>query len=619
MRQISSFFLFQTRPAPGLSAARRALFWLWNLGLLLCAALGIALVSLLLALGPYGLGLARGYFERPLILLLNFLPCAALILLLYGATGRAGCAFLLTAGIVLGFSLGNFYKLAFRDDPLMFADLLLLREAGNMAGKYSLFLNARLVLALLCVAAGWIFLHFFVRARPKWRGRAALTLLAVAAGAALTPAYLSDTVYNTHAAYYERLASRWSATQQYIAHGFVYPFLHSISAAFETPPEGYSEDAAAALLSGYEDGAIPADEKVNLVGIMLEAYNDFTKFGVPELAQDVYQVWHELEDEGYSGNLITNIFAGGTVDTERCFLTGCSTLGEYRGKSNSYVWYFRDQGYTVEGMHPCFQWFYNRLNVNENLGFENYWYVENYFGELTGGAVAFDDVFFPELLKAYEAGTAGDAPYFNFSVTYQGHGPYDSAVCWWGERGDFVVDDGTYTDEQQYILDNYFGSIANTNEHLKELTDYFRQDDEPVILVLFGDHNPWMGDGNSVYTAMGLTFDLDTEQGFRDYYSTRYIIWANDAAKEALGNDFQGDGPDIGPYFLMNELFRLCGWDGPAFMQAADATAARVPVVHTTGMYLEDGALTGTLTEGDAALVRDYEILQYDWRRRFIF
>lgn len=612
-------FLFQRKPQVDWSPGKKAGFWVWNGALTALSAVGIGLACLLLAFGPYALRLCLGLLDRPLILLLNLLPPVIFMALLYGLTGRAGTSFLITAGVFLGFSAGNYFKLMFRDDPLMFADLLLIKEAGNMAGKYRLFLDWKLALALACVLGGWLFLHFFVRGRPCRTARILCALAAVVMGVALIPTYLSDTVYNVHTAYYERIPNRWSSTQQYIAHGFVYPFLHSISDAVETPPPGYQKDTAAAMLAGYEDTDIPDDQKVNIVAIMLEAYNDFTKFGVPELAQDVYAVWHDLEAEGYSGNLVTNIFAGGTVDTERCFLTGYSTLSNFRGNTNSYPWYFRSQGYTVEGMHPCYEWFYNRVNINEYLGFENYAFVENYFGQFTDGSVAMDDIFFPELIRAYQAGTAGDKPYFSFSVTYQGHGPYDNNICWWGEKGDFVVDDGTYTEEQQYILDNYFGSIANTNKHLKELTDFLRDDEEPVVLILFGDHNPWMGDGNSVYSAMGIDFNMDTQKGFMDYYATRYLIWANDAAKEALGQDFIGEGPDIGPYFLMNQVFELCGWTGPAYLQATRAVSEAVPVIHTTGRYLENGLLTGDLTPEGDALVRDYKNMEYFWRNHFSY
>ena len=612
-------FLFRRRPEDHWSLGRKAGFWAWNGVWVILAAIGIGFASLLMAFGPYALRLALGLLDRPLILLLNLLPPVVVMVLLWALVGRTGAAFLLTAGLALGLSAGNYFKLTFRDDPLMLADLLLLKEAGNMAGNYKLFIDWKIGLALACVALGWLFLHFFVRGQPGVRTRFGLISAALLAAICLTPVYLDDTMYNVHTAWYERMPNRWSSTQQYIAHGFLYPFLHSASDAFETPPAGYSEEKAARMLSAWEDADIPEDKKVNVVAIMLEAYNDFTKFGVPELAQDVYQVWHDLKAEGYSGNLVTNIFAGGTVDSERCFLTGCATLGQFRGQTNSYPWYFREQGYTVEGMHPCYQWFYNRVNINANLGFEDYYFVENYFEPMTGGGVAMDDIFFPELIKKYEEGTAGDKPYFNFSVTYQGHGPYDNNICWWGEKGDFVVDDGTYTEEEQYILDNYFGSIANTNQHLKELTDYLRADDEPVVLVLFGDHNPWMGDGNSVYAAMGIDFNMDTQQGFLNYYSTPYLIWANDAAKDALGNDFQGTGPDIGPYFLMNEVFKLCGWEGPAYLQAVNEVAARVPVIHTTGRYLENGVLTGDLTPEGEALVQDYRILEYYRRNNFAY
>ena len=47
----------------------------------------------------------------------------------------------------------------------------------------------------------------------------------------------------------------------------------------------------------------------------------------------------------------------------------------------------------------------------------------------------------------------------------------------------------------------------------------------------------------------------------------------------------------------MNEVFKLCGWEGPAYLQATNAVAEQVPVINTpTGLYLEDGVLTDALT-----------------------
>lgn len=614
------FFLFQRQPDPDWSAGKSVGFWIWNFGLVVLSAIGIGLVSLRLALGPYDKELFQGYLECLPVLLLNLLVPVALMVLLYGLTGRSGASFLVTAAIILGLSVANYYKLTFRDDPMMFSDLLLIKEAGNMVGNYQLFLNTRLVLTLVCVAAGWLFLHFFVRGRPRRRGRLSWTLLGVAAWAVTIPLCLSNTIYNVHAVNYTYLDNVWSSTQQYISRGFIYPFVHSAAEAFETPPEGYSTRKAQSVLAQYQDTDIPEDRKVNVIAVMLEAYNDFTKFGTPALSDDVYAVWHQLEAEGYSGNLVTNIFAGGTVDTERCFLTGCPEVSNFRSDTNSYAWYFRTQGYTVEGMHPSAAWFYNRSNINQYLGFSQYYFMENYFSDLTEWPTAGDDIFFPELLKKYKEATADGTPYFNFSVTYQGHGPYSGTEYYWEYAPDSLLLNGDqYTDEERYTLANYFACIKNTNENLKVLTDSLREDPEPVVLVLFGDHNPWMGDGNSVYHAIGIDFDTDDQQGFLDYYSTRYIIWANDAAREVLGAGLQGTGPDISPCFLMQQVFDLCGWTGPAFMQAGRAVSAEVPVIHTTGQYLADGILTQELDSDRSALVSDYMILQYYWRKHFAY
>ena len=587
LHKIYGFFLLRPRPEPEWSRPKKAGFWSYNLLLYLLCCLGVSLISLILAVGPYDLELADGYWETPLLLVLNILPVLGFGLILYGIIGRSHWAFAVTGAVVLGLSAGDYWKLTFRDDPVMFGDLLILREAGNMLDRYHLYWDKSMLatvgLFLLAFAGLWL----AARGRPKWKLRLGTGLAGLLILAALTPAILSENVYEVDAANYEHLVSRWSSTQQYMAHGFVYPFLHSVTDTVELPPKGYSQKEAQAVLDRYEDRDIPSDKRVNIIGIQLEAYNDFTKFGVPELAADVYGVWHQLEDESVSGDLVTNIFGGGTVDTERCFLTGFYQLHSYRSSVNAYPWYFRSQGYTVEGMHPSPQWFYNRANINEYLGFQDYWYTENHFEELSHWTTAKDDILFPELLKRYREVTASGAPYFNFSVTYQGHGPYRGDIFEWeGEPEDYVVNNG-FTEEEMRIFGNYFAGLYNTGENLKMLTDALREDDAPVILVLFGDHNPWMGDGNSLY--------------------------------ELLGNDFTGEGPALSPCFLMDQVFSLCGWEGPAFAQALRDAAVQVPVVHATGRYLYQDQLTDQLPAQAAESVRDYKNVEYYWRKHFAY
>ena len=609
MGKLRSLFLFQRRPEAGLSPAKRRLFWLWNAFVLLAAAVGVTLVMLLLAPGSYTLRIFLGYLRHPQLFLLNFAPVALLMLLGYAVTGRSWAAYLFGAVPALLLAFGNYYKMVFRNDPVLFADLLILGEAGKMAGQYRLFLNARLIAVLLCALLGLLFLIFFVRGVPRGRARLIVLAAAVLLTAAGAKPYLSEGLYNATAVNLD-LLSPWAATHQYVSRGSFYPFLYSIHDAFPTPPEGYSAADAQAELAQYPDADIPEGQKVHFVGIMLEAFADFTRLGGIEYAQDAYALYHALEAESYTGNLVTNIFAGGTVNTERAFLTGLSTQYNYRRATPSYPWYFKSQGYETSGDHPCYNWFYKRENINSYLGFESYRFVENYYGELTGGAVGMDKVFFPELTADLLERLGSGTPQFSFSVSYQGHGPYESDRCWWGEVDDFVVnhdlDEGSRT-----ILANYLGSVMDTQAHLTALVDTLRALDEPVVLIVFGDHMPWLGNANSVYEALGVNLDQSTREGFYNYWSTRYLIWANDAAKAVLPFDFTGDGPDLSPCFLMGHLFDRLGWPGDSFTQATRAVRERVSVMQDSGRYVEDGVLTDALSPAGAELVADYRRLAY--------
>lgn len=611
MKRFFSYFLFQTRPAETLTSRQRAAFWLWNGVISAGAALALGLASLLLATGSASVRVMFvDYLRHPALLALNLLPPLLLMALLYAATGRAWLAYLITALPVLGLSLGNYYKLVFRDDPVLASDLLILGEAGQMAGKYHLFLNRKLALALLAAIIAGAALALLARGRPRPAVRGGIGAAALVCALALVPVYGSDDIYNKNTN--QDHINPWSATQQYISRGLIYPFLHSIKTAMPAPPEGYSEQEAAALLGSYEDAAIPEDKKVNIVGIMLEAFADFSVYDQIEFQQDVYAQFHALEAESYTGNLLTNIFAGGTVDTERAFLTGMAPDDiNYRSNTSSYVWYLKSQGYQTSGDHPSNNWFYNRVNINSYLGFDQYRFAENHYKALTGEDTAWDYTFFPELTASVLEQMKDDAPLFSFSVSYQGHGPYGDTQCWWGEVDDFVANDNL-TRAERTILANYLGSVMSTQGFLSEMVDEFRAVDEPIVLVVFGDHKPWLGNSNSVYNALGIDLSRMTKDSFYDYWSTRYLIWANDAAKEVIGHDMTGEGPDISPCFLMNVLFEQLGWEGDAYMQAVEECRRELPMIHRYGSYLTaDGELTLSPTEEQAGLARRFRSLEY--------
>lgn len=611
----NSFFLFRPEPDPGWPAGRRELYWAYRAVLLVCAGLCMGLVLLVLALGPHSKENVTGYLEHWQTLLLNTVPVALLVLLFYGVLGRTWTAFLAGGGIAFGFSLGNYYKLYFRDDPLYFEDMLILREAKAMAngGHYSLFIDKEIVLVVICLLLGTVLLRLLApgKLRCKWRR------LGTAMGALVLSGCLAPVVLNQ--AYYDQTQNfsyfnQWSATQNYMSHGFWYPFLHSIGDFVETPPPGYRKSEAAALLAAYPDADIPADRRISVIGLMREAYADFSQYGVEGLDVSGYDVYHALEAESYTGDLVTNIFAGGTVDTERCFLTGDYELRNFRGNVNSYAWYFRRQGYTVEGSHPYFQWFYNRYNINGYLGFEKYRFLEGDYEKKTQAVYPEDSILLPEIYRDLKASTDAGKPCFSFSVNVQSHGPYPT---WDTGAKEYLT--GDYSAECKNAVNSYMSTIMETDRELKKLVDQLREDPAPIVLVTFGDHLPWMGDGNVFYEEMGIEINPSTDESFLRHYTTRYLIWANNAAKEIIGHDVKGEGPAISPCYLMNVLFDQVGWEGPGFMQVMDEMMEVFPVVSTKGRYMVDGGLAGSIPSQYAEQFKKFRHTQFYWRSEFLY
>lgn len=249
--------------------------------------------------------------------------------------------------------------------------------------------------------------------------------------------------------------------------------------------------------------------------------------------------------------------------------------------------------------------------MNENLGFSRYDFMENHYEALPTGGSDYrgrpdDAAFFADRRADYLARDPSQ-PYFSFSVTYQGHSPYSDTAL---EGGVYCAHDGL-SDGAYCMINNYLSSVADTGRQLRAYVDSFREDDAPVVLVIFGDHKPTLGTGNCYYAELGVDVSENDAQGCENLYSVPYLIWANDAARRVLGNRFTGQGETISPSFLMAELFDRCGWDGPAWMQLQRDTRRRITVIHRQELFVVDGKWESELQPDARPLYDELRIAEY--------
>ncbi len=575
----------------------------WLTVLLLVAA-GITFTAFALALSGQG---EISWGGSPLLFALNALPVLLVLALLWLATGQAWISCLVTGTLAFLVAGGNYFKVMFRDDPLRWEDLSLIREATQMSDQYQVELTPLMIAWIVVIVAFVLALFFLGRGKPRLRWRLAALVGTAAVSVAVFLLVCADD------ALYGLLAGDHAGDQRqaYAATGNLYPFVHS-AGSYLSRITAYDEGEAEEILGQFQDETIPEEKKVSLISIQMEAMADLSVYDIDGLSPSVYADFHALQAESYSGTLITDIFAGGTTETEWAVLTGGNQHGDFSTKTDSVAWYLKSQGYTANGAHPCREWFYDRKTVNPNLGLDDYLFTDNYYYQFIapGEDVAYDDVFFPDLEERLtEYFQTSNKPLFSFNVTYQGHGPYEDEVAYWGT--DFCT--GDYEEGTRNILNNYFYVVQNSAGHMREFTEFLDTLDEPVVLLLYGDHKPWMGNHGSIYEGLGISLDTATEEGFRNYYSTWYMIWGNQAAKDLLGQDFQGQGPDLSPCFLMNEVFELIGWQGSDYMQAQRQIAHALPVLHTTGWAEEKGVLTPTPSQEARQMMQTFQNLStYD-------
>ena len=168
-------------------------------------------------------------------------------------------------------------------------------------------------------------------------------------------------------------------------------------------------------------------------------------------------------------------------------------------------------GYSTHAMHNHDGTFYDRYKVYKNMGFDTFTPMEYMYNlHLTQKNWEKDDVLTGEIMKTLTFTTSRD---FIFTVSVQGHGRYPSELdeenysypIRVAGTGDEALDtQWTYYCNQLHEMDEFIGQII---ERLKLFN-------EPVVLVMYGDHLP----------GFELTDD-DVENG--NLYQTEYFVWSN--------------------------------------------------------------------------------------------
>ena len=118
---------------------------------------------------------------------------------------------------------------------------------------------------------------------------------------------------------------------------------------------------------------------------------------------------------------------------------------------------------------------------------------------------------------------SSDQPFFLFDVTMQNHGGYTYRAY----KSDVEVEG--YDDS---AVNQFLSLERDSDEALEYLIEYFKDYEEPTLIVMFGDHYPDLPD-EFTEAISGKAYDDLTLDEQQMYFATPFFIWANYDIDEA--------------------------------------------------------------------------------------
>ena len=571
------------------------------------------------------------FFTTPLLGLLNLLP---IILVLGAGAFLFGNVFSAAAVTLFLFGLINFanrLKIDARDDPLVLQDLSMVREAAQAAGGYDLTVDWKAVGLCLAALAVFIVCAVLFRTRPMRLPRPGRLAVRLACGAALIGALaaLTPTVYASADIFAGfPITNRFNMTTVYEQAGFNYSFLHTATAYSVQKPEGFDKAATERRITQTEKQAAEP-KRVHVIFVMSEAFCDITNNDAFDWSDgnDPLLHYNALKQSAHaiSGRLIVPNYGGGTANTEFDVLTGMQTallnetgISSFRALHKNVGSIFRtaaESGWQTQFIHPGKAWFYNRQNIYRYLGAQEIVFEEAFTDAPQRGGYVSDAALTDYMIADFEKHKKDEAPLFSYVTTIQNHMAYTESK--YGKAVDLPQLElkRDISDEAKTMLTVYTSGVRDADAMLGRLTEYYEQQDEPVLLLFYGDHLPSLGEDYMCYRALGMDVDADSGQAASlDVYAPPFLLWVNNAGAQAL--DFEtlsarlglpADG-SLSASFLGEAVLRavVVGTDDP-FFSFVDEVRRALPVVQRGAAIDAAGVYHGQLSGEDAALVRDYQ------------
>lgn len=565
----------------------------------------------------------------PLCFLLEWALVTALLMGVFFISQRRGAVAAAIIGALHLVGLAQYFVITFKALPIQPGDLSALSTAAAVSAGYQYALSSFCLYGLAIAVAGMTCCQMAGVLRPQrdalWRGRLAVNLLVgLACLAGLVAHVTLIDYYNT---LYVQVYT-WRPLDSYYREGFLPCFISSAQAIAPRKPAGYTVEGAQKLLTQYAasydaaDGASAGraqavqqfnEEKPTVIAIMNETFADLSIYQNMHANYQGPEFFKSLGDTLQRGRLFVSAYGGGTANSEFEFLTGNSMSNLGSGvypytiydlsKAENLAAQFKSLGYDTTAMHPNHATNWNRENVYKQFGFDQFLSINDFEGAETLRGMVTDRTTYDKILDLL---SSNSKPQFIFDVTMQNHSGYDTGLLPADKQQTYYIDGVSRPD-----VDEYLSLIKESDDALRYFINRLRTLNRKVVLVFFGDHQPFFP---STYNDAWFTGEDDATHAER-LWQTDYIIWAN---YPVAGRTETSATVDLSTNYLSANLMNLIGAPLTDYQKAHIELQKVIPAINATGFedenqrwYLVSASSDATLGESLRTARSDLATLQF--------
>jgi phosphoglycerol transferase MdoB-like AlkP superfamily enzyme len=471
------------------------------------------------------------------------------------ALSRRLWVFVVLQGLLMGvLYIGNAVKISFFGGPIMPDDIYALRSLLLVLDGWR-FIAAALPLAAI---AALLLFNFTLR---HWSAYLA-SMLVILFG--MTLLYKPAAVLQPLDRYFGN--SVWDQRSNYLFRGATLYTLQEgaryFADAHAPPDRDLAKSAAENLLDNVaaEDMEPGNFTPRNVHIVLLESFWDaalLKKAGYNQdpLAPAFRRLWKR---SGYA-HAMSPVFGGYTANAEFEILCGFPVVEDNVKFERQLLndvpclpHLLAGHGYHTVASHPNVPVFWNRVNAYRRMGFQTYWSKPDFELDDMNRNFLSDASLYRQVLEKISGPGDNGQPLLNYIVTYFGHWNYPLNDA----RPEKVTATSTVEEVSTYANTMYYKSLE-----LMSFLEKLQAQDPDAIIVLFGDHLPFMGENFAGYVDSGVLAAKRSEFSdamFRLYVSTPLVIINGTHGPVKTG--------DIAIYEIPAIILDLLHLNGPTIM-----------------------------------------------------